>query len=242
MYLTYFDEVKYDPPKQQGHILGGITLSIDDVPKVEEAVNQLSRDIFQTALLDCCTEFHGSHMFQGKGIFKGMTFEKRFDIFKSLIKILDQPEIIKKTFVQILPENIVATGKAPEDICFMYFVEQVDELLGTLKGKGVLFGDYDDPIIGTSVANLSHFKNWKTEWSEGREINCLVDTVYFSHSHHSRLIQLADIFVYCIQFWRSDNNESHYRKTFFEYLQNESSITKGCRAKIWPTERVWYRQ
>ena len=158
------------------------------MPEIETAVNQLSQNIFQSTLLDNSTEFHGQHIFHGKGLFKGMDFQKRFDILKALIKIIDQPEIINKTFVQILPDNLVVTEKTPEDICFMYFVEQVDEQLEALNGKGVLFGDYDDPVIGASVANLSEFREWGTEWQEGRGIKCLVDTVYFSHSHHSRLI------------------------------------------------------
>lgn len=240
MYLSYFDEVKYQPPAQDCFLLGGISVNVDHVGHLESQVSELARQVFGNGMLTKETEFHGRDILQGKANFKGKSCEYRLEVLRELIRILDQPELVHKTWVAIYPENLVATSMPAEDIGFMYFVEQIDALLSRQSAKGVLFGDYDDPVIGSTVASLSRFRHGGTFWRRSREIQNLVDTVHFAHSHHSRMIQLADIFVYCIQFFRSGRAESWMRKSLMDFIKNETGLTSGCNIRSWPTQKAWY--
>ena len=240
MFLSYFDEVKYQPPVQDSFLLGGISVHVDHVSELESQVTELSRQVFGNGMLTKATEFHGRDILQGKANFKGKDVAYRLDVLKALISILDQPDIVHKTWVAIYPENLVATNMPAEDIGFMYFVEQIDAFLYRKSARGVLFGDYDDPVIGSTVASLSRFRDGGTFWRRSREIKNLVDTVHFAHSHHSRMIQLADIFVYCIQFYRSGKAESWMRKALMDFIKNESGLVSGCNVRCWPTQKAWY--
>ena len=145
----------------------------------------------------------------------------------------------KKIYVKINPGNIVYTNYKPEEIAFMYFIEQVNNHLKNANKLGMVFGDYDEPVIGSSVASLSRFREGGTYWRKGQEIENIIDTVHFAQSHHSRLIQLADIFLYSLQFQMRDAN-AEWREAFKKIFV-EKQLDYGCIGKEWPTQPEWYR-
>ncbi len=48
-----------------------------------------------------------------------------------------------------------------------------------------------------------------SEYHLGTEIKNLIDTVHFTESHLSRLLQLADIHIWCRQFRSLDGNSEN---------------------------------
>ena len=50
----------------------------------------------------------------------------------------------------------------------------------------------------TRTLTSSAFKVTRTNFQFGQEITRVVDTVHHTHSHHSRLLQLADIYTYAV--------------------------------------------
>ena len=242
MLLIYYDEVKYDPPTQTSFWLGGIGVDEKDAQAVEQQMNELSKSVFGSPYLDKGTEFHGIEICQGKGSFKGVDFEERCDVLAELLKICAS-DPVRRLYVEIRPENFVATSDEPDEIAFMFFIEQANKLLSAEDRLGMLFGDYDEPTIGPSVVSLSRFKNTGTYWARSETIDRLVDTVHFAKSHHSRLIQLADVFLYCRQFYSAsafDAEAANWRKAICKII-NDSGTLVSHRAKSWPVERRWYR-
>lgn len=239
MNVIYFDEVKYDPPNQPYYWLGGICLPLDRSMEIEGLANDLSDRVFGSPLLSKATEFHGRDVVQGKGNFKGRPIGTRLHVFRDLLSIITWEDIIIRIYVRIIPENMVYTKDKPEDVAFMYFVEQADILLDRLGGIGMIIGDYDEPVIGSSVASLAQFRKGGTYWRRGREINHIADTVHFAKSHHSRFIQLADVFLYALQFLLG-HNTSGWRASFTEVIK-ESGVYQAGQSRIWPTSRDWYR-
>ncbi|WP_337589140.1 DUF3800 domain-containing protein [Legionella birminghamensis] len=84
------------------------------------------------------------------------------------------------------------------EMAFIFLVEKANELMKENKTHGMLIGDYDEPIIDQSVKDLSEFKISGTPYKY-KEIGNLIDTVHYTKSHHSRFIQLADIYVHSLQ-------------------------------------------
>jgi len=53
------------------------------------------------------------------------------------------------------------------------------------------------------------------------------------------MIQLADIYLYVLQFAAQPAN-SPWRRDAVEVIKR-SNVRSGAKSKTWPTERIWYR-
>lgn len=238
MLLFYYDEVKYHPPQQESFWLGGVGASSTVISELEEQVNEVSKDAFGSTLLQKSTEFHGKELCRGNGLFKGVDEKTRLTYLKRLLEIVARDDVFR-VHVEIKPKNIVHSSKPHDEVAFMYLTEQVNSLLQEQDTIGMMFGDYDEPAIGTSVASLSRFRKGGTEWSRGKPIDRIIDTVHFAKSHHSRMIQLADIFMYCLQFFYGDNR-APWRGRVNEVI-SASKIIYCAKSRTWPTTSFWYR-
>lgn len=239
MLITYFDEVKYQKGKQPYEWLAGITVKVTDVREIETEVASLSKKYFGRETLGRDTEFHASALFNGRDHFKSWDFEKRLTILKRLLKIVDQHDRIYKVFVRIDPSNVVvATDYA--DKAFLYFVERVDLLLRDQKSVGLLIGDHEhDRVTNTAAENLSTFRAYGTPYEFGREITNLIDTVHFSHSHLSRMLQLADAYVWALQLCATSTTATGRREELAKFVRKETNLLQPHRCKWWPTDQSW---
>lgn len=238
MHLFYYDEVKYAPPTQKAFWLGGVCCHCDLVANIEAQVSEISYAAFGSRILKRDTEFHGVEICRGKGNFKGVELDARLQILEQLLTIVASDDVLRG-YVKIIPANITHSPTPPDEIAFMYLVERADELFKDRGTVGMLFGDYDEPQVGPSVASLSEFRNGGTQWSRKREITNIIDTVHFARSHHSRLIQLADVYLYCMQFM--DQPNTAYARSKIAEVIVASGISKADFVRIWPTEANWYR-
>ena len=235
MFLIYYDEVKYEKEKQPAHWFGGVAIHADDINEVEEEICKLAKQVFGSSLLTTDTEFHAKDIFHGKKNFKGRPFEERIEILDKLLALTARENVHSVySRVEIDKVKFVSSASAGEELTFMYFVEKVDGFLKQKSSRGMMIGDYDEPNIGPSVANLSKFRANGTNLSYGREITNLVDTVHFAKSHHSRLIQLADVDLYCRQFMRQ-KNISNSRKALADCIAKHSSGRFARKYKDYPT-------
>jgi len=236
VYAVYFDEVKYNPPDQKSYWIGGLAMPVTCIPDLEAQVNDLAQQVFGDRSLRKETEFHGKEIYNGKANFKGIDFPIRLEILKSLIRIIENAGDVQKIYIRIIPENITHSTEAPESIAYRYFLEQVDIFLGENSAKGMIFGDKDDDAVCTAVESLARYKVSGTGWARSRRIENIVDTPHFARSHHSRMVQLADIFVYVVQFLWSTIEGSPNREQFRNYLKIETKLMSTCRGRSWPPE------
>jgi hypothetical protein len=239
MILAYFDEVKYQPPSQEYQWLGGLLVDASLVAELDEAVNTLANAHFGSSLLTKATEFHAVDIFHGKANFKGWTIERRLDLLKSLFRIIDRKGEVLKVYARLEPARMVALDNLPLR-AFIYFVERVDFLVTRAKTVGLLIGDYDEDKTATAVArDLSYYRRSGTPYPYGGEIKSLVDTVHFTHSHLSRMLQLADLYVWCLQLCHSKGDDKYPRRTMESFIRSETNLLWADKSKEWPTEDSW---
>ena len=239
MYLTYFDEVKCQKDVQPYYWLGGIMVPVELVAELEAQVNALSKECFGSARLEAGTEFHAKEIFHGKGNFKGWDADKRIDVLTRLAKIIDRHEEIFKIPVRIEPARMLASD--PEHKAFMFFVERVQMQLDHIKSIAMLIGDHEKSMVGASIYNLSRFRENGTDYRFGHAVDRLIDTVHFTHSHHSRMLQLADVYMYAQQMCASKSAQGSWtRAKFTEFIQKETRLLAAHRYKDWPTRHSWY--
>ena len=237
LFLFYYDEVKLAPPAQVSFWLGGIAVEDRDALEVEAQVGEIAKDFFGTKALERGKEFHGKEILNGKGSFKNVPISDRARILERLLSVISSNKVLR-FYIKINPENFV-TKQDPAEVAFMFLTEKVNSYLNDVKQPGMLFGDYDEPAVAGSVVSLSRFKETGTYWAKSSTIDWLVDTVHFAKSHHSRFVQLADVYLYAMQFF-SYSEQAEWRKRFCKQIR-DSGIMKETFSKSWPREKKWYQ-
>lgn len=241
MLITYFDEVKYHKGKQNFYWLAGITVDALAVWKMEKQVNDLAQEVFGSSKLTKGTEFHASVILGGREHFKGWGWPLRIELIKRLITILGSyvETDIGKIHVKLDP-SLMTLEPDFEKVAFMFFVERVQMHLKEKNQPGILIGDRESDLLsGKYSEHLSGFRASKTKYAYGKELENLIDTVHFTHSHHSRMIQLADLYVWLLQFNWTAQKDSWHKQQILDHART-THILSPTYYKHWPTQQSNY--
>jgi hypothetical protein len=194
LFVTYFDEVKAMPQNGQNHyIVAGLVVPADLIGQLETAVTDLSEKYFGTRELVTSSEFHASYCYFGKGHFKGRPMAERIEMLAELLKIISEADGLKRVYAAIDTAKLWG-GNAPE-VAFQHFVERA-ELAIPKNATALLIGDLDDQQAHNMVREFQRYRQHGTPTKWGIHIKSLVDSVHFCRSHHSRLLQLADVYAF----------------------------------------------
>jgi len=79
----------------------------------------------------------------------------------------------------------------------MHFVERVHMAIER-DAFAILIGDLDDQQARNMVSEFSRYRTRGTNSAYGKLITRIVDSVHFCRSHHSRMIQLADAYIFIV--------------------------------------------
>lgn len=238
MHLIYLDEVKYHPPGQPFYWLCGFAVNGAAIKLLDEQCAAASDWYFGTEELTAETEFHAKHIVGGSGPYKKHEISKRVELYFKLIDVLCDHEGVLKIEIRVDPSKIV-TPKDPAQVALMLFIERANQLMAQLESLGVLIADDESAKVSSeNVASWSKYKRLGTDWSFSQKINNLVDTVHHTSSHHSRMLQLADILVYTTQL--REQRELKYPKSKIIEYAAEKGLFKSAKYKHWPTDQsIW---
>lgn len=237
MYLVYFDEVKFQAGVQPYEWIGGVCVSSEDVEHVEAAVTELATSFFGNPTPEDLTEFHGSAILAGKRGFKGRALGERIELLKALAHVLGDRGRVKRILVRIDVQRLYGSSSQPADFAFMYFVEKVDELMAGMRSRAMLIGDYEhERVVAKAVSRLNTFRHTGTEYALGRPIQRIIDTVHFGRSHHSRLLQLADIYTWFQQLAKSAGQDKEPQRSLLHHANTEADMMFPDKYRFWPNE------
>lgn len=238
MYLAYFDEVKYEVGKSPFFYIGGIIVDEKKSSHFESDIAQIQRNFFGTSILSRDTELHGSEAFNGKANFKKRSLEQKVELFKNIGKAI----IINEVAIRIVKIDVLSHRSKynfPEphyQLGLTLFLERICDFLEEKGSLGIAFGDYEQDEIAKSILDFSQIKqDGKTFGPLGRPLVNLIDTIYMTHSHFSRFLQVADMVCYMAQRYESDNDRTG------KWLDNEvggiwTELKQNTNFKIqcWP--------
>ncbi len=236
MHLTYVDEVKYQKGVETYYWLCGLSFPENAIKSLEDRLSYISQAYFGSAVLCKKTEFHAKDIVHGKGPYKGRDLEKRFKLYKFLLDALEESKELKKIEIRIDPSKMIAEDY--QDKAFMFFIERLNSLMKSLQSSALLIVDHDKDMVATNVTSLSSYKERGTKYQFGSEINHIVDTVHHTHSHHSRLIQMADIYTYTMAL-QSKKNLNFPRNEILKYTKENTNLLSPSKYKYWPTDQSW---
>jgi len=198
MRLIYFDESK---PTSENPVffIGGLLFPEDQIIKLENAISQIAFNFFGTAILSKDTELHGKSIFHGKDNFKKHKMDKRIKLLSDIASVVTNFKIpIRIVRIHVKAHRAKYVYPEPEyGLGLMLFLERCCDYLEKEKQLGLAFGDYEEQELTQSVLDFSQYKfKGKTPMYYGRPLGLLIDTLYFTHSHHSRFLQMADVVVF----------------------------------------------
>lgn len=231
MHLVYIDEVKYDEVQEPYYWLCALAVSEEDIVSVEDALNRIAADYFGSPALEAHTEFHATDIVQGKRAFKGHDLEKRVILFKRLVDVIDGHPNLGRILVRLDPSRMNRNDH--QSIAFMFLVERIEQLMIARASKALLIADHDKQFINTNVRSLSTYKATGTEFQYGHEILSVVDTVHHTQSHHSRLLQLSDVYAYSLSL-RAKQPEKYPKNHLVEHVCALSNFVFPSKYKYWP--------
>lgn len=234
MRLIFFDESKNDKDYPSYHI-GGLAVEDDRLLEVEAQISAIAEDVFGSSRLSQETEFHAAEIFHRKKNFKSWDdFNARVDVLRRLVDILNLEHL---DLIDIkINVDLLSASQSPEHIAFMFLCERANDLMKRRKALGMLIGDREnDQSAAKHAGSLSDYKARGTDFAFGRDITHLVDSVHFTQSHLSRFLQLADVYVWLLQFQaRNRGSENQRHRAVLDLLGREGVNLFPAKYKEWP--------
>lgn len=239
MQIAYFDEVKYQSGAQPYYWLGALVASAEAIWRLESKVAEIASRCFGRSTLSRETELHAADIFHRKSNFKlWKDIDSRIAVLRDLATIISEEQELGRIYVRIEPRLRIADDHA--EMAFMFLVEKLEDLLRSMKSPGMLIGDRENDQVSNEFAEaLSRFRASGTPYQFGTELRCLIDTVHFTSSHHSRMLQLADAYVWLMQFWHTTDKSKHPNSVLVSHLSDNTNLSYANRYKHWPTEQSW---
>lgn len=231
MHLCYFDENKHSE-QNPNFFIGGLLIPDKQALKFEDTLSQIAFNFFGTRTLTAQSEMHGKDLFHGKGNAKGRKIQDRVQVFKDVANFISNNKIpVRIICIDVLRHKSKYTYPMPEyRLGLMLILERFSEYLDTVDDLGLVFGDYEADEVTSAVVDFSEFKSQgKTPMYFGRPLGRLLDTVYFTQSHHSRFLQVADLLVYMAgryEQWNDVPDKWHEQevKTAWEKIKASGNI------------------
>ncbi|PKO01672.1 MAG: hypothetical protein CVU43_11850 [Chloroflexi bacterium HGW-Chloroflexi-5] len=198
MHLAYFDENKFTDTEPY-FLIGGIIFPDTKALEFESILTQIQHNTFGSTTLSKDNEFHAKDIFHGKGNFKKKKIAERIKIFQDISLFITSNRIpIRLVCIDVKKHQDKYRYPSPEyRLGLMLILERFCDYLDCVDDLGIVFGDYEKDEITKSVLDFSQFKiHGSTPMYFGRPLGRLVDTVYFTHSHHSRFLQVSDMIIF----------------------------------------------
>lgn len=198
MHLCYFDENKHGPDNPH-FFIGGLLIPDKKALDFENTLSQIAFNFFGARSLIQANELHGKELFHGKGNAKGRKLEERVQVFRDVATFVTNNQIpVRMVCINVDRHKKKYQYPMPAyRLGLMLILERFSEYLDKADDLGLVFGDYEADEVTGAVVDFSEYKTQgKTPMYFGRPLGRLLDTVYFTQSHHSRFLQVADLLVY----------------------------------------------
>ncbi len=237
MHLFYFDETKYEPSGRY-FFIGGIVVRDADVLALEATLTQIQQNFFGTSFLTRETEMHGKDIFHGKGVFKSRKLTDRIKLLTDITTFFCDAKLpIRIVKIDVPAHRAKYKFAQPEyQLGLMLILERFSDFLDEVNDLGMVFGDYEKDEITQAVLDFSQFKTiGKTPMYYGRALGRLVDTIYFTHSHHSRFLQAADVMLYMANRCESGQiSSAKWHDQELRKLWSKIKQTAPVKVQNWP--------
>ncbi|MGD2120689.1 MAG: DUF3800 domain-containing protein [Gemmatimonadota bacterium] len=236
-----------------------MAVSPQSVRSIEEGMSALSLRYFGARARHPEFEFHGSHLFQGRGECRDLTPAQRVSLYREIVSLIGRNQgrlfvrgIDKAEHAERAKERSYQP-EHPHKLAFRYLIERIDEWLEARQPEGKSLEEGSSPVFGLIVADeqkevdreiIQSFAFWRDHGTgpgyRARGIHYLLDTVHYVRSQDSWLIQLVDCLAFLRNRYARIIRESGCREE--TWSRSEKTVVRLWRENCQPhveTERVW---
>ena len=188
------------------------------------------------------TEVHGYPLFHGKEAWSAIGVRARVGIFEKVTRAIVGSDV--KILLRSIHSDRLAERQAresypvnfpPEQVCFQHILQRVDAAAKRADTYALMIADER----GDRERHRERFAMYQTTGTPGvymhTRLDRLLDTVHFAPSHHSRMLQAADILAFTYRRVRTVTESDSRAQTVMDRIW--SSVTdSGKLASIgqWP--------
>ncbi len=222
MFLCFVDE------SNEGDFHGFAALVADEhcTKHLTVTLNSIMAQVAVDWGLERTTEFHAYPMFHGKEDWAMVPVRARVGLFHKVVAaIVDQPvDIILRSVSESRlrdrqSKEAYPVNFPPEQVCFQHILQRVNQTAAGRKTHALIIADER----GDRERHRDRFATYQTEGTPGvymhTTLDTLLDTVHFAPSHHSRMLQAADVLAFI------------YRR-FHTVLESDPRAAENMR-KLW---------
>jgi hypothetical protein len=215
VYLLYLDEAGDFNSWQNRNcaVLGGVAVHEGQLQRISALVDQVQAKWFPGITFPL--EFHASAIRAGKDRFRSFSPEQRALMLSDLYGLLAAeqfPQLV--AFATTIDVSAVKTptqalGDAFEDICQRFNTFLVRGYGRGVKNKGLLIIDrstYSEPLYRDLI---SRFRSTGTRYGF---LHNIVDAPFFTESHHTRFMQLADLVSWAAYRYHESGDHSYLNR------------------------------
>lgn len=162
--------------------------------------------------------------------------ERLSQLENTLMQIHDNQIPIRVVCINTVAHRAKYAYPQPEyNLGLMLILERFCEYLDLQDDIGLVFGDYEKDEITKSILDFSQFKqSGSTPMHFGRPLGRLKDTIYFTQSHHSRFLQVADMIMYMAQRYENDHIVNTWHDTKVKEVWEKIKTSVDYKIKRWP--------
>lgn len=197
MLLTYVDE-SYSKDR---YFIAGLAVHHEAIRSLENALNDVvARGVRELGVGSRRAELHGHPLFHGEADWEKAKPRQRIAIYNWAFEAIAERDVrifLRGVNSKRLRERYTHPDD-PHDVCLQHLLEKVNGYAtGTHQAALVIADELHEH--DRRRTDFRDFKDYGTPGYLSSKLPRIVDTIHFAPSHHSRLIQAADLVAFIHQ-------------------------------------------
>ncbi|AWB90861.1 DUF3800 domain-containing protein [Aeromicrobium chenweiae] len=193
--LTYVDESH----SKNVYYVCGLAVHHEAIRGLETGLAKVVRDaMWEFDGFSSKAELHGHPLFHGEGDWEGLKPRQRIAMYNRALQVIADHDVkifLRGVMRKRLTERYGDRASDPHDVCLQHLLERVNDYArGTDQVALVIADELHEH--DRRRRDLTDFKDYGTPGYLSSTLPRIVDTIHFAPSHHSRLIQAADLIAF----------------------------------------------
>jgi hypothetical protein len=209
------------------YAFAGVLANEHATKALTDALNRIMLQASVDYGLDPKTEIHAHEMFHGTKEWAGVGARARVNVFEKVVDAVVDADVT--ILLRGIREKRLRARQArehypvqfpPEQVCFQHILQRANAVAVRQDTYALIIADER----GDRDRHRERFATYQTRGTPGvymhTTLNNLLDTVHFAPSHHSRMLQVADVLAFT------------YRRRTVVGIESDPQSEK-VQARIW---------
>lgn len=224
----------FDNLEQPIHFVSWIVIHESLIQDIDKDITELYH-LFLPYSKNFDFEFHWIDIAWWKKYFKNFKIEERLLLIEKLVNIFTKYSIYFFSYWldKQKHKNKYWVPYHPHVVCFARLLKIIEDFLWEKNEKWLLIMDKNDE---NKQNIINEFQSYKLKWIWFRDrrvdLNCIIDTVYYTESYNSQLMQLSDVIGYIY---------ANYIVSKFQSKQTINYVKQNLISYIETIQKQWYK-